>query len=186
VPAGAKPTLYARLCFRLSLQRERSALELLGLPGVESRERAQAAAPSGRGFHGRFDAPGFPVLYAAETLATCEAEVRHHLIANHLKGHAASRPRTFTFAILEVPISGLFDDLRRPLPGGLTAPGRRAYPAARQYAMAAFRAGLDGLLYGSPRDPGGTCVARFLPDGLRLPWQRVGTRTLSWKGRRFE
>lgn len=39
MPAGSRATLYAHLCFRLALQRERSSLELLGLAGVQTRDR---------------------------------------------------------------------------------------------------------------------------------------------------
>ena len=185
MPAGSRATLYARLCLRLALQRERSALELLGLAGVQSRERAQGTPVSGRVYSGRFDFPGFPVLYAAEAIETCEAEVAHHLRTHYLLHKAALRPQTFVYRLLEVPISGCFDDLRRPVLPGLQAPTRRAYPASRQYALAAFKVGMDGLLYASARHIGGTCIARFLPARLILPVQSVGTRTFRWSGKKL-
>lgn len=185
MPAGSRPVLYARLCFRLSLQREHSALKLLGLVGVQSKERAYGAVAPSRAYSGRFDSPGFPVFYAAEKTETCEAEVAHHLLTHYLRHKAALRPQTFAFRLQEVPIAGRFDDLRHRSLAGLQVPTRLAYPASRQYAVAAFKAGMDGLLYASARHVGGTCIARFLPHGLRLPVQAVGTRTFRWNGKKL-
>lgn len=185
MPAGDHAVLYANLCFRLSLQRPRSALEILGLTGIQSEERAQGAVRSSRAFSGRFDSPGFPVLYAAEEVETCEAEVSHHLLKNYLRQKAALRPQTFVYSLLEVPISGWLDDLRRRSRAALQAPTPRAYPRARQYALAALKAGMDGLLYDSARHSEGTCIARFLSGGLRLPTQAIGSRTFRWNGRKL-
>lgn len=185
MPAGSRSILYARICLRLALQRERSTLDILGLTGVQTKERAQGASLPSRVYSGRFDSPGFPVFYAAEESATCEAEVAHHLRTHYLRHKTALRPQTFTYYLLEVPISGRFDDLRKPSLAGLQAPTRRAYPTSRQYALAAFKVGMDGLLYTSARHIGGTCIARFLPGGLRLPLQPIGTRIFRWNGKRL-
>lgn len=185
MPAGSRPVLYAQLCLRLSLLRERSALGLLGLDRIESRERAQGVSLPGRVYSGRFDSPGFPVLYAAEKVATCEAEVAHHLLTHYLCHKASIRPQTFAYHLQEVPISGRFDDLRTPSLAGLQAPTRLAYPASRQYALAASKAHMDGLLYTSARHVGGTCIARFLPNGIRLPVQDIGIRTFRWNGKKL-
>lgn len=185
MPAGDYAVLYANLCLRLALQRQQSALELLGLTGVQSQARARGAAVSSRTHAGRFDSPGFPVLYAAEDAKTCEAEVAHHLRTHYLKFQVAPRPQIFRFSLLELPLSGRFDDLRRHASPGLQSPSRLSYPAARQYALAAFQVGLDGLLYASPRHKGGTCVARFLPSGLRVPFETIGTRTFAWNGKKL-
>lgn len=183
--AGEHSVLYAKVCLRLSLQRERSALERLGLTGIQSRDRISGAATSSRSYFGRFDSPGFPVLYAAEDVKTCEAEVSHHLTTHYLRHAKGSRAQTFTYRVLEVPISGRFDDLRTPSRAGLRAPTRLSYPFCRQYALAAFQAGMDGLLFPSARNRGGTCLARFLPNGLRLPVQDMGFRVFSWTGRKL-
>ncbi|MBP1628338.1 MAG: hypothetical protein H6Q00_2813 [Holophagaceae bacterium] len=182
--AGSRSILYARLCFRLALQREQSALDLLGLKDIQSQERAQGVAQSTRTYAGRFDAPGFPVFYAAEETRTCEAEVAHHLRVHYLR-HKALRPQTFTYRLLQVPLSGRFDDLREPSLAGLQNPTRHAYPVGRSYAYAAFKAGMDGLIYASSRHKGGTCIARFLVGGLRLPVQELGTRSFRWNGKRL-
>jgi len=182
--AGSRPILYARLCFRLALQRERSALVLLGLKDIQSQERDQSVALSTRTYAGRFDAPGFSVLYAAEEAETCEAEVAHHLRVHYLR-HKPLRPQTFTYRLLEVPLSGRFEDLREPSLAGLQTPTRHAYPAGRSYAYAAFQAGMDGLIYASSRKKGGTCIARFLVGVLRLPFQEVGTRSFHWNGKQL-
>lgn len=179
--ASRKTLLYARLCLRLALQRERNPLEALGLK-VQSRDRAEGAA---RGRSGRFDAPGFPVLYAAEALKTCQMEVAHHLKSQYLDRRKQVQPQVFRYQILEVPMAGRFDDLRaRPLPW-LQAPSPRAHAACHEYAYAAQRDGLDGLLFASSRHRGGTCVARFLPAGLRLPMEAVGAWNLTWTGKRL-
>ena len=186
MPGTSRAILYARICLRLALQRERSALELLGLAaGTQSQERAQGTARPSRGFSGRFDAPGFPVLYAAEAVETCTAEVAHHLKTQYLRHQPNLRPQTFRYELLEVPLSGRFDDLRQPAAKGLVAPTRRSYPASRLYAAAAFKLGLDGLIYASARHPGGTCLARFLPAGLRIPVRPIGSRWFHWNGRKL-
>lgn len=175
---------YARICLRLSLQRPVDALARLGLVSIQSRERSSGVAPGNRCFHGRFDAPGFPVLYAAEDLATCEAEVAHHLMTHHLV-HASPKPRVFAYQVLQAPLSGLFDDLRHRDRAGLCAPTAKAYPAARAYAWAACEADLDGLIYPSPRHPGGTCVARFLLSGLRIHTTVAGEKSFRWNGKKL-
>ena len=142
-------------------------------------------APPSRAYSGRFDSPGFPVLYAAEDVRTCEAEVAHHLRTHYLRHQIEPHRQVFAYSLLEVPLSGRFDDLRRHATVGLQGPSRLSYASARQYALAAFRVGLDGLIYMSPRHPGGTCVARFLPAGLRLPVRVVGTRSFHWTGKRL-
>ena len=181
---GHHPLAYARVCLRLALQRPVEPLARLGLHGVASRERVTGVSLGNRSFHGRFDAPGFPVLYAAEDLVTCEAEITHHLMTHYL-AHAGPKPRVFTCQVLQVPLSGLFDDLRRPDRASLCAPTAKAYPAARAYAWAAFEADLDGLLYPSPRHPGGTCIARFLPSGMRIHTTVAGEKSFRWNGNKM-
>lgn len=184
MPAHRRPFPYANLCLRLALQRPVTALARLGLKTIGSRERVYGVAPGNRSFYGRFDAPGFPVLYAAEELTTCEAEVVHHLMTHYL-AQATLRPRVFMYQVLQVPLSGLFDDLRHRDRAGLCAPTAKAYPAARAYAWAAFEADLDGLLYPSPRHPGGTCIAKFLGSGLRIHTSVIGERTFHWNGKKL-
>jgi hypothetical protein len=175
--------IYARICLRLALQRDKPPLEALGLAGVQSRERMQGLAQSRSG---RFDAPGFPVLYAAEALRTCQLEVAHHLKVQYLDRLPRLPPQTFRYQILEVPLAGRFEDLRsRADLKGLQSPSRIAYPACRQYAVGAHQAGLDGLLYRSSRHPGGTCLARFVPPGQRIPTEPAGTWLLPWTGKRL-
>lgn len=176
-----KTVLYARLCLRLALQRERNPLETLGL-AVQSRDRLEGV---GRGRSGRFDAPGFPVLYAAEALKTCQLEVAHHLRTHYLAWRKHVLPQTFRYQVMEVPLAGRFDDLRTRTLAALQGPSPRAYAACREYAYAAQRAGLDGLLYASARHRGGTCVARFVAAGQRLPMEAVGAWELIWTGKRL-
>jgi len=183
MPRSRSILIYARICLRLALQRERNPLEDLGLPGVQSRERLEGVA---RGRAGRFDAPGFPVLYAAEALRTCQLEVAHHLKAQYLDRHPVPRPQRFRYQILEVPLAGRFEDLRsRKDLKGLQSPGPATYPACRQYAFATHREGLDGLIYPSARHRGGTCIARFVPPGQRLPVEPAGSWELQWTGKRL-
>ncbi len=184
MPAGDYAVLYARLCLRLALQRPESTLARLGLVGVQSAARAGGGAVANRTFWGRFDSPGFPVLYAAEDVETCEAEVAHHLRTHYLRFQLAAHHQIFRYSLLELPLSGRFDDIRRHSTPGLQSPSRLSYPAARQYAIAAFEVGLDGLLYDSPRHHG-PCVARFLPGGLRVPYATIGARTFVWTGKRL-
>lgn len=185
--AGARRVLfYAALCYRLALRRPASPLAALGLPGVQSRERLEGAS-SARAYPGRFDAPGFPVLYAAETPATCAAEIAHHLKTHYLDRKRALRPQDFAYTLLEVPIAGAFDDLRarRDAPRGLQTPAASAYGLARLYAFKACQDGMDGLLYRSARHRGGTCVARFLVPGLRLATRPVGGVRFHWTGKKL-
>lgn len=162
-------------------------MDLLGLAGVQSEDRLAGEVGRGGTYAGRFDAPGFPVLYAAEDMATCEAEVAHHLTTRYLARERAPRPRDFTYTALEVPLAGRFEDLRDPRRDlkGLQAPTKRAYSVGRQYAYAAYRAGLDGLIYASTRHIGGTCVARFLASGVVIPTAAVGMKVFHWTGRKL-
>jgi len=186
VPAGRRILFYAALCFRLALRRPGNPLEALGLPGVQSRDRL-AGTGAARSFPGRFDSPGLPVLCAADSAETCAAEIAHHLKAHYIDRKHGLRPQDFRYTLLEVPIAGAFDDLRgRPdAPRGLVAPTATAYSPARQYAAKACQEGLDGLIYASPRRRGGTCIARFLTPGLRIPTRPVGSVRFHWTGKRL-
>jgi len=186
VAAGRKVLFYAALCCRLALRRQSNPLDALGLKGVQSRERREGAGTA-RHYPGRFDSPGFPVLYAADTAATCAAEIGHHLKAHYLDLKQAPRPQDFTCTLLEVPIAGAFDDLRhrRDAPKGLQTPSESGYPLARLYARKAYADGMDGLLYRSARHRGGTCVARFLASGIILATRPVGTVCFHWTGRKL-
>jgi RES domain-containing protein len=177
---------FAALCYRLALRRPVSALEALGLPGVQSRERVEGASAARR-FPGRFDSPGFPVLYVATAPDTCAAEVAHHLKAHYLDRKRALRPQDFTYTLLEVPIAGAFDDLRgrRDAAKGLQSPGTSVQSLARLYAFKAFQDGMDGLIYRSARHRGGTCVARFLAPGLVLATHPVGSVGFHWTGKKL-
>lgn len=181
-----KVLFYAALCFRLALRRKVNPLDALGLRGVQSRER-QAGASSARSYAGRFDSPGFPVLYVAESPDTCAAEVAHHLKAHYLDRKHAVRAQDFTYTLLEIPIAGAFDDLRsrRDAPRGLQSPSPAAYTAARAYARKAWQDGLDGLTYASARHRGGTCVARFLASGIALATRPVGSIRFRWTGKKL-
>lgn len=185
--AGQRRILfYAALCFRLALRREAEPLAALGLAGVQSRERLTGAGAS-RAYPGRFDSPGFPVLYVAETVETCAAEIGHHLKTHYLDYRHGLHPQDFAYTLLEVPIAGAFDDLRgrRDAPKGLVSPSGAACAPARRYAARACRDGLDGLICGSPRHRGGTCVARFLTPGLAIPTRPVGQVRFHWTGKRL-
>lgn len=184
VVATRRVLFYAALCYRLALRRESNPLEALGLSGVQSRERIEGAG-SARQFPGRFDSPGFPVLYAAETSTTCAAEIAHHLKTHYLD-RKQLRPQDFIYTLLEVPIAGAFDDLRtrRDAPKGLQSPAASAYAMARRYAVKAFQDGMDGLLYSSARHRGGTCVARFLASGIILATRPVGSVRFRWTGKK--
>lgn len=183
---GRKVVFYAALCYRLALRRETAPLAALGLPGVQSRQRLEGASGA-RAFPGRFDAPGFPVLYVAETPATCAAEIAHHLKAHYLDRKRALRPQDFHYTLLQVPVAGAFDDLRarRDAPRGLQAPATSVYTLARRYAFKAYQDGMDGLLYASSRHRGGTCVARFLASGITLATHPVGAVTFHWTGKKL-
>jgi len=174
---------YAALGFRLALRRKTKPLDALGLAGVESHDRVEGTSP-GRSFAGRFDSPGFPVLYAAESPDTCAAEIAHHIKVHYLDRKHVRQAKEFHYTLVEIPIAGAFDDLRRrrDAPRGLQAATPAAYPAARLYARKAFQEGLDGLLYTSARHRGGTCVARFLAVGVTLATRAVGAVRFRWTG----
>lgn len=184
--AARRVLFFAELCFRLALRRRTSPLEALGLPGVQSRERVEGAS-SARKYPGRFDSPGFPVLYVATTVETCAAEIAHHLKTHYLDLTHALRPQDFDYTLLEVPIAGAFDDLRsrRDAPRGLQTPATGVYSLARLYAFKACQEGMDGLIYGSARRRGGTCVARFLAGGLVLATRPVGRVRFHWTGKKL-
>jgi len=186
VVANRKMLFYAALCFRLALQRKSNPLDALGLKGVQSRDRLEGVS-SARQYSGRFDSPGFPVLYVADTPATCAAEIAHHLKTHYLDRKHALRPQDFLYTLLEVPIAGAFDDLRRrrDAPKGPQTPSGAGYVLGRRYAVKAYEDGMDGLLYASARHRGGTCVARFLASGLTLATRPVGKVRFHWTGKKL-
>jgi RES domain-containing protein len=146
-----------------------------------------AGTANARAFPGRFDAPGFPALWVAEQVETCIAEVSHHLQVHCIDHQPGLRVQDFLFTLLEVPIAGAFDDLRgrRASIQGLLAPTGTAHAMARRYARRACLDGWDGLIHASARHRGGTCLARFVLTGLRIPTRAIGWVQFHGTGKRL-
>lgn len=167
----------------MTLQREKPPLEDLGLRRVQSRSRSAGYPPSGKYAGGRFDSPGLPVLYAAFEQETCEAEVTHHLVKNHL----AARPGTtkrIRYVLLELELDGTFNDVRKVVKGAawLRNPSEGSYPQCRAYALMLFKKALDGILYRSLRKNGGQCVGRFLSQEITIPTKIIREVFFVWNG----
>jgi RES domain-containing protein len=135
----------------------------------------------------RFNGPDRGAWYAAFAVQTAVAEVAFHIgreLARTGDLHA-----TIDYAELWASFAGDYVDLR-----GLAAPPpclspdiAIGYPAGNALAAEAVAEGLNGVVYPSVRDFGGTCLAALWPHAvqsvaqgavLRLEWSGTPTPTL--------
>jgi len=132
----------------------------------------------------RFTDGSYGVLYAAERFETAVFETIHH----HARFMARTREApgwTSQFREIVLAVGADLHDLRAAS-GDLAAvldPG--SYTAAQSLAANLRRAGSDGVVYRSVRDPDGQCVALFYPDLAASP---VQGRHLDyhWDGQRVD
>lgn len=133
----------------------------------------------------RFSDGSYGVFYAAASLATAIAEVGHH------RARFLARTRE---PEIDLDLRWIQADLQHPLhdvratalPDGTGAAVHDPddYAAGQRLGRALREAGSAGITYDSVRDPGGQCVAVFVPRVLSRarPAGHVG---LHWDGHRM-
>ncbi|MBS7809563.1 RES family NAD+ phosphorylase [Roseococcus pinisoli] len=131
----------------------------------------------------RFNEPGYGAWYAALAFETSLAEVVFHI------GRELDRVRdwnaTIEWAEMWASFAGDFVDLRaaQPAPACLDPDPALGYPAGNALARAVRDAGLNGILYPSVRQAGGTCLVALWPHVVQSVAQGAILRTI-WAGSR--
>ena len=104
--------------------------------------------------------------YAALAVKTCMREVAWHM-ADFL-AKSGDMTATVDYAELFASMAGEFVDLRRaPKHPSLEPDPAVGYFAGNEVADAARARGLNGVIYPSVRDPGGTCIVALRPNAVQ-------------------
>ncbi len=128
----------------------------------------------------RFNGPGRGAWYAALKVETCLAEVAFHMTA--FLADAGSFEAVVDYAELFASMAGEFLDLRiQPDHPALASDIKRGYPAGNALAADALARGLNGIIYPSVRDAGGTCIVALRPHAVQSAAQG-GLWRLAWRG----
>jgi hypothetical protein len=111
----------------------------------------------------RFSGDDYGVFYVARRFETALLETMHHH-ARFMARTAEPPGWTSQFRELVLDIAASLHDLRGGDPA--LAPALRSddYAEAQTLAAALRTHGADGIVYPSPRDPGGECAGLFYPD----------------------
>lgn len=129
----------------------------------------------------RFNSAERGAWYAALDLETSLAEVRHHLTeALALTGVFQA---VVDYAELHASFAGEFLDLRPHADHRCLHPEKAVgYPAGNALAEAARARGLNGIIYPSVRQAGGTCIAALFPHAVQSVAQGDVYR-MTWSGK---
>jgi RES domain-containing protein len=129
----------------------------------------------------RFNGPLRGAWYAALTVETSLREVAFHLVRELRRVN--DYHATVEYAEMWASFAGSFVDLRavRPAPDCLHPDADIGYPAGNQLAAEAMQAGLNGIIYPSVRDDGGTCLVALWPHVVQSVTQGRVLR-LRWTG----
>jgi RES domain-containing protein len=129
----------------------------------------------------RFNGADRGAWYAALDVATCLSEVGYHL--THALADAGDFHATVDYVEMFCSLAGEFLDLRQA-PGhpALDPDTVRAYPIGNALAERARAAGLNGIIYPSVRQPGGTCIVALRPAAVQSVRQGAIYRMI-WNGR---
>ncbi len=130
----------------------------------------------------RFNGADRGAWYAGFEIETSLAEVKFHL-TNALKA-AGDFNATVDYAEMFASFAGEFVDLRaHPTHQSLHPEKTVGYPVGNALAEAAMAHGLNGIIYPSVRNPGGTCLAALLPHAVQSVAQGSVYR-MTWRGKR--
>lgn len=131
----------------------------------------------------RFSDGSYGVLYVGREFETALFETMHHH-ARFMADTGQEAGWTSQFRELVLDVTATVHDCRR-LPPGDPVLSPDGYMAGQVLASALRRAGADGLVYPSVRNPGGECVGLFYPDLASHP---VQARHLDyhWNGTRVD
>jgi hypothetical protein len=111
----------------------------------------------------RFTDGSYGVYYAGFEYRTAIAESAYHTA--RFLAYTQTRATVVYKRVLTANIKGAYDDIRTtPASDAIYDPDPEKYAAAQAYALALYAANaVDGIVYGSVRSAGGTCVAAFRP-----------------------
>jgi hypothetical protein len=127
----------------------------------------------------RFNGPARGAWYAALATATCVREVVFHM--NQFLGDAGDFHASVHYAEMFASLAGEYVDMRGQHHACLDPDPAIGYPAGNRVAEAARAAGLNGIVYPSLRDPGGTCFAVLWPHAVQSVAQG-DVIALTWRG----
>jgi hypothetical protein len=128
----------------------------------------------------RFNGPNRGAWYAALAVETCLAEVSFHMAA--FLADAGEFNATVEYAEMLSSLAGDFVDLRQaPHHVSLDPDPAIGYPAGNALASQARVQGLNGVVYPSVRQAGGTCLAALRPAAVQSVRQGDVYR-LTWRG----
>ena len=128
----------------------------------------------------RFNPPERGAWYAALAVATCVAEVGFHL--TRALADAGDFNAVVDYAEMWASLAGLFVDLRGRAGDPCLDPDlARGYAAGNALAAHARGEGLNGIIYPSVRQVGGTCLAALWPHVVQSVRQGEVVR-LVWAG----
>lgn len=128
----------------------------------------------------RFNGPGRGAWYAALEVETALAEVSFHM--TEFLSRTGVFEGTVEYAELFASFAGEFVDLRdEPEHPALSADTSVGYPAGNRLAGAVRAEGLNGIIYPSVRQEGGTCIAALFPHAVQSAAQGDVWR-LVWAG----
>jgi hypothetical protein len=128
----------------------------------------------------RFNGPNRGAWYAALAVETCLAEVSFHMAA--FLADAGKFNATVEYAEMLSSLAGDFVDLRQaPHHVSLDPDPAIGYPAGNALASLARVQGLNGVVYPSVRQAGGTCLAALRPAAVQSVRQGDVYR-LTWRG----
>ena len=128
----------------------------------------------------RFNSSERGAWYAALELETCVAEVQHHL--TEMLALTGVFDAVVDYAELYASFAGEFVDLRPHADHVCLNPEKAiGYPAGNALAEAARARGLNGIIYPSVRQAGGTCIAALFPHAVQSVAQGDVYR-MTWRG----
>lgn len=114
----------------------------------------------------RFNGADRGAWYAAFDVETSLAEVKFHL--TEMLAAAGDFNATVDYAEMFASFAGEFLDLRaHPQHQALHPEKAIGYPAGNALANAARIRGLNGIIYPSVRNPGGTCLVALFPHAVQ-------------------
>jgi RES domain len=128
----------------------------------------------------RFSSADRGAWYAATDLNTSLAEVRHHL--TEMLEMTGTYEAVVEYAELHASFAGEFLDLRPHGDHSALNPDKAiGYPVGNALADTARARGLNGIIYPSVRNPGGTCIAALFPHAVQSVAQGDIYR-MTWRG----
>lgn len=128
----------------------------------------------------RFNPANRGAWYAALDVATCLAEVGHHL--TQALADAGNYDAVVEYSEMIASMSGVFIDLRAlPDHPALDPDKDKGYPLGNALAERSRAEGHNGIIYPSVRHEGGTCIAALWPNVVQSVVQGAMYR-MTWSG----